>query len=140
MRIPTVLKTIDVVDLIEFDSPGANKRIYSKEVVQQAISECVEGCVLGVADIVQAEATNKQILPLDRISHHSQLEITDTGVNAKIKVLDTPAGKIVSDNIDKVVFAPRMTGTLSEPDEYGVVTVSDLTIISVDAVSRLNKA
>ena len=103
-----------VIKLCEADKPNSRGIVYPKGVIDSIVAN-FKPC-LGEADYPEGLDVS-----LDRVSHEvTDLYIENGSLMAKVKVLDTPMGKILKTLVDatdnKVSFGMVGTGTPVEPN------------------------
>lgn len=116
------------VTVLRMDESNRNGRIYSTEVVEGMLKNIAGSKMLGTFGM---DGVN-----LENVSHEaSNLRIEDGELRCDIKVLDTPMGLVLQTMLNDVEYASRGYGRISATGE-----VSEWTMISVDVVSKGNKA
>ena len=135
-----------IVEIQVLDVPNKNGRIYPRHVIESAILNRSERSMLGMIgmpEYVHLEATDAAtdtdsevvgtLAPLDvsRVSHEiTELHISGNQLVGKVKVLDTPSGRVLSEMLSDCDF--RIAG-FAQLNESGVI--SNLTIHSINAVA-----
>lgn len=137
------------VNVMKFDTPNKAGRIYSKEVMEQAVKQFNENNnkfgILGTTGYDKADPT----ISLGEISHKiKDMRIEEDHLKCDIEVLNTPNGNTLNALLEsgaKLAMAPRMNVDIQEEkDEEGNVILDEngkpktyiksAEIISVDVV------
>ncbi|RTK95547.1 MAG: hypothetical protein EKK64_06910 [Neisseriaceae bacterium] len=129
--------------ILRVDTVNGNKRIYPKHVVNKAISlnqDCFGKCFYGEffsAEDMFNNRTRSEI-SLANVSHSvEELSFVGDYLIAKIKVLDTPRGRILKPLIKegKICFRPRgICIALADRSDPSITLIKDYKLISVDAL------
>lgn len=120
------------VPVIYANVVNLNGRLYNINSIQKIISifENKDGELFG--NIGYPDVDNFTLIPLSNVSHSIKNLIYDDNILfAEIKVLDTPNGLILKDNIHNYVFRPRLIGNILDNN---IVNVEKL--ITFDAVLK----
>ena len=115
--------------LMILDVPNKNNRIYTTQAVYNALTRLPKMVVgeFGPSDGAQA-------IDLGKVSHRvDNLRIEDGYLVGDVTTMKTPMGIELDKILDKVDFRPRSAAIVMLGEE-GVLTITDLTIISIDAV------
>lgn len=133
--------------IITLDTPTKNGRIYTKEVMEKAVNEynksIAERKALGEIYVKGSDRVYDTTVDLSNVSHIvDKLEIVDDKVIAEMTVLNTPRGDdlIKLHNNELIAFRPRGTGELTSNAAEGNNTVSNYTMISIDAMLKTDAA
>lgn len=142
------------VNVLKLGTPSKTGRIYTKEVIEEAIQKFNENKtkfgVLGQDGIGQAQP----YINLGEISHKVEnLRIEEDYVKADIEPLDTPYGKTLQTLLEntKLAMAPRMLldiqeqkdsegNTIINEDGNPKTYIASAEIISVDIVQNNQRA
>jgi len=132
------------VNIIQVDKLNGNSRIYPRKVIEKVVDDFQKsldsergtsfyGEFFTAEDMRKSQ--NKSIVVFSNISHSiEELFISGDCLFARIKILDTPRGKILSDlcKEGKICFRPR--GVCSIFADNGIKMIKDFKLISVDAL------
>ena len=121
-----------VTIIVNLNKPNKNGRIYTVESMEEAIKRC-GGKLNGQIGI----AENSFIEPKNVSHQFEKLWIEDGKLMGEMKIVDNVSGMILSEMLktDSVAFRSAGYGKLNTNDD-GTVTVSDYTLMSVNAVNK----
>lgn len=122
--------------IFDLDVPNLNNRVYSTEVVQEAVERYNEKIKAGTALGHLGMPSGPDVLnvTLENVSHVVQeIRIEDGKAYAKIRVLDTPLGLAAKQMIEQGVRTDLRTAGSADIDEHGVI--SNFSISSVNIVN-----
>jgi hypothetical protein len=79
------------------DLPTHNGRVYSREILTKAIEEAKHKTIVGGLNV----AWEEDRLPPEKISHVvTDMSLDDNRLNAKLKILDTQAGRTLKELVE----------------------------------------
>lgn len=130
-----MMPIIKTVDIAVADVPNKNGRIYSRAILDDLVSKHGQSSILGM---VGAPANGLLQVDLERVSHVVEnLRMVGDILTAEVKTLDTPMGKILHTLLDNnVTLFFRLSGRAQLSPHLGVTSVTNYTLISIDAVSH----
>lgn len=115
------------VQIQKLDAPNKNGRVYSTEVIQEAIKAKGDNPILGTFGMPETSLVN-----LTDVSHVVRnLTIEDGYLVGEVTVLKTPRGEILEKVLDEMVFRTSGTGNV---DDDGNIT--DFHILTVAAIHK----
>tara|TARA_A100001011_G_scaffold399430_1_gene508036 strand:- start:1753 stop:2403 length:651 start_codon:yes stop_codon:yes gene_type:complete len=122
---------------MQSEKENRNKRIYPKEVLQEAVKKYVTEQVKSGRAVGELNHPEGPTINLDKVSHKiTSLKFEGNNVVGKALILDTPMGKIVKGLIEggvKLGVSSRGMGTVEEKDGKTYVK-DDYMLSTVDIV------
>lgn len=122
------------VNILQVDKANGNNRIYTRKCIEKVVDNFnpTLGEFLSTNEMNNKE--NCAVISFANVSHRiEELFFNGDFLSAKIKILDTPKGKLLKSSIKEICFRPRGTGKL-EIQENGIQTTTEYSLISVDAL------
>jgi hypothetical protein len=129
--------------LLTLNNPNKNGRVYSTEVIQQMLDNCVNEPILGELASIELYADlnsiEYQTVDTSKVSHRiDNVRIEGDNLIGDVTILKTPMGITLIDILTNIGleyggFRPRMRGVASLIDN--VPTITECKLISVDYVN-----
>jgi hypothetical protein len=121
-------------NILQVDKANGNNRIYTRKCIEKVVDNFnpIFGEFLLTNEMNYKE--NCAVISFANVSHSiEELFFHGDFLIAKIKILDTPRGKLLKSSMKEICFRPRGTGKI-ETQENGIQTITEYSLISVDAI------